>query len=71
MVRGVVVDTAYFTGNYPPFVSVEGAVVDGYPAAAELDDLDWTTLVPLSPARGDTRERLPGRPTTGCGPTCG
>ena len=32
VVRGVVVDTAYFTGNYPPFVSVEGAVVDGYPA---------------------------------------
>ena len=59
MVRGVVVDTAYFTGNYPPFVSVEGPVVDGYPAASELDDLDWTTLVPRSPARGDTANAYP------------
>ncbi|MET1060371.1 MAG: allantoicase [Nocardioides sp.] len=59
VVRGVVVDTAYFTGYYPPFVSVEGAVVDGYPAASELDDLDWTTLVPLSPARGDTANAYP------------
>ena len=52
MVRGVVVDTAYFTGNYPPFVSVEATVVDGYPAADELAGLDWTTLVPRSPCAG-------------------
>jgi allantoicase len=62
-VRGVVVDTAYFTGNYPPYVSVEAAAIDeaveGYPAASELDDLDWTTLVPRSPARGDTANAYP------------
>jgi allantoicase len=58
VVRGVVVDTAFFTGNYPPFVSVEAAhvdpVADGYPAADELPGLAWTTLVEKSPARGDT-----------------
>jgi allantoicase len=63
VVRGVVVDTAYFTGNYPPHVSVEAAaideVVDGYPAASELDDHDWTTLVPRSAARGDTANAYP------------
>ena len=54
VVRGVVVDTAYFTGNYPPFVSVEATVVEGYPAADGLAGLDWTTLVPRSAAGGDT-----------------
>ncbi len=33
VVHGVVVDTAWFTGNYPPFVSVEALHVDGYPPA--------------------------------------
>ncbi|PRC61455.1 hypothetical protein C6A85_08860, partial [Mycobacterium sp. ITM-2017-0098] len=36
IVRGVVVDTAWFTGNYPPEVSVEAAFVDGYPTPEEL-----------------------------------
>ena len=31
VVRGVVIDTSHFTGNYPPEASVEGAEVDGYP----------------------------------------
>ena len=59
VVHGVVVDTSFFTGNYPPHVSVEATVVDGYPAAAELPDLAWTPLVPRSPARGDTANAFP------------
>ena len=31
VVRGVVIDTAHFTGNYPPYASVEGCGVEGYP----------------------------------------
>ena len=54
VVHGVVVDTAWFTGNYPTHVSVEGLHVDGYPPADELLGRDWTTLVPKSPALGDT-----------------
>ena len=38
VVKGVVVDTAYFIGNYPPFVSVEAASVEGYPPADQLPD---------------------------------
>jgi allantoicase len=53
VVRGVIVDTSWFTGNYPPFVSVEGAIVDGYPSATELDEWDWVPLVEKSPAHGD------------------
>src|SRR3954468_16591650 len=31
IVAGVVVDTAFFTGNYPPRASVEGAAMEGHP----------------------------------------
>jgi allantoicase len=54
VVRGVVVDTAFFKGNYPPEVSVEGAAVEGYPSPGELQDAEWVPLVPRSPAAGDT-----------------
>jgi allantoicase len=56
IVRGVVVDTAWFTGNYPPQISVEAAYVDGHPSVEELvDKLTWTTIVERSPVNGDTR----------------
>jgi allantoicase len=44
VVRGVVVDTAFFTGNFPPFASLDAAV-------AEV----WTPLVGKSPLEGDAR----------------
>jgi len=53
VVHGVVVDTAWFTGNYPPHVSVEATSVDGYPSPAELEQAAWATLVPKSPVDGD------------------
>jgi len=54
VVRTVVIDTAHFTGNYPPAASVEACGVDGYPAPDELADADWLPLVPRSPLRGDS-----------------
>src|SRR5215475_3427782 len=36
VVHHVVVDTSYFTGNYPPEVSVEACGMEGYPAPGEL-----------------------------------
>jgi allantoicase len=59
VVHGVVVDTTHFRGNYPPFVSVEGAAVDGYPSPAELADVEWLTLVERSPVSGDTVNAFP------------
>jgi len=53
VVRGVVVDTAFFKGNYPPEVSVEGAAVEAYPSPAELEQADWVPLVPRSAVSGD------------------
>ncbi|MBI3212815.1 MAG: allantoicase [Mycobacterium sp.] len=56
IVRGVVVDTAWFTGNYPPQISVEAAFVEGYPSAEELvEKTEWTTIVARSDVNGDTR----------------
>ncbi|MCH0566049.1 allantoicase [Streptomyces sp. MUM 2J] len=54
VVRGIVVDTAHFRGNYPQAVSVEGACVPGSPSPGELlaDDVKWTTLVPRTPVGG-------------------
>jgi allantoicase len=67
VVRRVVVDTSYFTGNYPPEVSVEACGAEGYPSPAELAGATWTTLVPRSPVAGDARndfEVEPGRRAT-------
>ena len=55
VVRRVVVDTSYFTGNYPPEVSVEACGAEGYPSPAELAAAEWFTLVPRSPVTGDAR----------------
>jgi allantoicase len=59
VVRGVVVDTAFFKGNYPPEVSVEGTGVEGYPSAAELQEAEWEPLVPRSPVKGDAQNPFP------------
>ncbi len=58
IIRGVVVDTSFFTGNYPPEVSVEATGAEGYPSPAELDGppgAGWTTIVPRSAAKGNAR----------------
>jgi len=53
VVRGVIVDTSFFTGNYPPEISVEGASYEGYPSPAELEHADWFPLVPRTEVGGD------------------
>ena len=57
VVRAVVVDTAFFTGNYPASCSVDGACVAGYPAA--LDSVSWVPLVARSPLSGDSWHVFP------------
>ena len=47
VIRGIVVDTAHFRGNYPQAVSVEGASVAGSPSPEELlADDEATTRTP-------------------------
>jgi allantoicase len=58
IVAGVVVDTAFFTGNYPPRASLDGAAVEGHPSVAELGRADWQPLLPLSELAGDAANRF-------------
>jgi allantoicase len=59
VVRGIDIDTAFFTGNYPPYAAVDGCVADGYPDAAALGGVRWTPLVPRSPLTGDSHNLFP------------
>ncbi len=56
-IHGVVVDTAFFTGNYPESCSIEGCTVDGFADEATLtgDRVTWTEILPQSPLRGNDR----------------
>ncbi|HJQ40146.1 MAG TPA: allantoicase [Thermoanaerobaculia bacterium] len=48
VVRGVVVDTAFFRGNYPDSCSIEGSV----------DGETWTELLPQSKLKGDSQNEF-------------
>lgn len=64
VVHAVVVDTAYFTGNFPRACSVEACYADGYPSPDGLQEARWTEIVPRSALKGDTPhvfEVPPGR----------
>ncbi|MFF9910354.1 allantoicase [Streptomyces sp. NPDC013457] len=54
VIRGIVVDTAHFRGNYPQRVSIQAAAVEGSPCPEQLlaDDVKWEELVPPTPVRG-------------------
>ncbi|GAA5016268.1 allantoicase [Kitasatospora paranensis] len=59
VIRGVVVDTAHFTGNYPESAAVQGASIPGHPSPAEVAAADWTDLVPRTALKGDTAHAFP------------
>jgi allantoicase len=55
IVRSVVVDTAHFKGNYPESCSIDAAVVEGHPAAAEIvAKAAWTPILDRTALRGDS-----------------
>lgn len=59
-IKGVVVDTAFFRGNYPSHCSIEAATVDGQ---QEIDRLlgggtSWTEILPLSELNGDSKNEF-------------
>ena len=60
IIRGVVVDTSYFRGNYPERCSLEGASFARLPSEAELLDasVKWTPLLPQASLNGDSRNRF-------------
>jgi allantoicase len=54
LLRGVMIDTSYFRGNYPPLASVEGVSLFAYPSVRELLAADWVTLVDKTDLEGDS-----------------
>ena len=60
MVRGVVVDTAFFRGNFPESCSLEACSVSGHPDADQLTSpaTVWTEILPKSCLEGDTQNRF-------------
>ncbi|PWI41443.1 allantoicase [Streptomyces sp. ICBB 8177] len=54
VIRGLVVDTAHFRGNYPRAVSVEATTAPLSASPADLlgDDVEWTEIVPRTEIGG-------------------
>jgi allantoicase len=55
-IRGVDVDTSYFTGNHPSHCSLDGldATRPVTRTLAGLEGAPWTEVLPRSPTRGDS-----------------
>ena len=55
VIRGLVVDTAHFKGNFPESCSVKACEATGYPDAARLlgGSAGWTEILPRTPLQGD------------------
>jgi allantoicase len=57
IVRGVVIDTSFFTGNFPPHANIDACDVPGTPGADLLasDAMPWRPLLVTVELQGDTR----------------
>lgn len=55
-IRGVVVDTSHFKGNFPEGCSLEGVSIDGSPPIESLtaDSAPWVEILPQSKLNGDS-----------------
>ena len=60
IVRGVVIDTSFFRGNYPDSASIEACDVSGTPSPDELTSATtiWRTILPQSQLQGDSHNEF-------------
>ncbi len=54
-VRGVIVDTSFFRGNFPSHCSIDACAVDGDPDVSQLLSADWIQILPKSELQGDSK----------------
>ena len=61
IIRGVVVDTSYFRGNYPEHCSLDGASFSALATEEELTSemVQWVPLLPQMPLAGDSQNPFP------------
>jgi len=59
-IKGVVVDTAFFRGNYPSHCSLEACTVDGQPDIVQLlaPGTHWNEILPVSALKGDSQNEF-------------
>jgi allantoicase len=55
IVRGVIVDTAFFRGNYPEHCSIEASDLPGVVAAERLQAGRWVPILPKAALQDDTK----------------
>lgn len=55
VIRGVVVDTAYFRGNYPEACAIYATTIEDPLDARALADATWSEILPRAPLRGDSK----------------
>ncbi|HJR07833.1 MAG TPA: allantoicase [Pyrinomonadaceae bacterium] len=65
IIRGVVVDTSFFRGNYPEQCSLEACALDGQPDVEQLLDesVEWREVLPVSNLKGDSQNPFPVQDT--------
>jgi allantoicase len=61
VLRGVIVDTSYFRGNYPEHCSLEAATFSGLPSEEDLTNaaVQWIPVLPQMPLAGDSQNSFP------------
>jgi allantoicase len=57
-IRGVIVDTAFFRGNFPESCSIEACEIHDALDLAALESARWDEIVVRSPLAGDTKNRF-------------
>lgn len=60
-IRGVMVDTSHFKGNYPEQCSIDAASVTGQPGLEQLlsSEIQWQEVLPVSQLKGDSQNLFP------------
>lgn len=60
IVRGIVIDTSFFTGNYPERATIEACAMDGTPSVETLtgDSVEWKPLLAESKLQGNAKNEF-------------
>src|SRR4051812_28709757 len=61
IIRGLIVDTSHFKGNYPEHCSIEACALDGLPTTEQLlsESTSWTEILAQSKLAGDSQNPFP------------
>ena len=59
-IKGLIVDTAFFKGNFPSHCSLEACTVDGQPDIGQLlgDGTQWVEILAMSVLQGDSQNKF-------------